>query len=217
MNEKLKKIHEYLVGQGAEEDDLLKSDTSSVYLAMGIAEYAHRNQTRENGEEYANHPYRVLEGYRRLVGIKPNDYDCVDEDLLTMYQIPYWGVQEVCLLHDVVEDTELTIDDLREIYVECGFEKYFDIYIKHPLQCITHDKSVSYDEYIKICLTNPISALVKMLDLQDNLYVVDLVDLSKEKYKRAVEYLTWIYIINNEYHFLEKTAEYKEAFEEENK
>ena len=66
MNEKLKKIHEYLIGKGAKEEDLLKSDTSSVYLAMEIAEYAHRNQIRENGEDYVSHPYRVLEGYSKL-------------------------------------------------------------------------------------------------------------------------------------------------------
>ena len=65
MNENLKKIHKYLMERGVEEKQLLESDTSSVYLAMEIMEYAHRNQKRENGEDYANHPARCLETYRR--------------------------------------------------------------------------------------------------------------------------------------------------------
>ena len=217
MNKNLEKIHEYLMSKGVSEKELLQSDTSSVYLAMEIMEYAHRNQKRENGEDYANHPTRVLNFYRDLVGIKPNDLFCIDEDLMCKYQVPYNGVQEVCLLHDVIEDTDFTIDDLRDIYVECGFEKYFDIYIKDALLTITHDKSISYEEYIKTCLKNPISALVKMIDLQDNLFVLDLVSLTKEKYERSQRYLSYIPVINNVYHFLENAYKYKEAFKKESK
>ena len=184
---------------------------------MEIMEYAHRNQKRENGEDYANHPARVLEGYRRLVGIDPNNPFCIDEGLMCDYRIPYGGVQEVCLLHDVVEDTDFTIEDLRGIYVDCGFERFFDIYIKHALECITHDKTMSYEEYIKICLENPIAALVKMIDLQDNLYVLDLVDFTEEKYERSKGYLSWIRVINDRYHFLEKITAYSQAYKEENK
>ena len=43
MNDKLKMIHDYLIEKGVKEEELLKSDTSSVYLAMEIMEYAHRN------------------------------------------------------------------------------------------------------------------------------------------------------------------------------
>ena len=205
------------MSKGVSEKELLQSDTSSVYLAMEIMEYAHRNQKRENGEDYANHPARVLNYYRDLVGIKPNDFFCIDEDLMFHYQIPYSGVQELCLLHDVIEDTDFTIDDIRNIYVECGFERYFDIYIKDALIAITHDKSMNYEEYINTCLKNPISALVKMLDLQDNLFVLDLVDFTEEKYKRSQRYLSYIHLINNTYHFLENTYSYKKAFKEENK
>ena len=95
--------------------------------------------------------------------------------------------------------------------------KYFDIYIKGALKAITHVRTMDYEEYIKICLKNPISALVKMLDLQDNLFVLDLVDFTEEKYKRSQRYLSYIRVINNTYHFLENSYKYKEAFKEENK
>ena len=175
-------------------------------------EYAHRNQKRENGEDYAEHPSRVLENYRKLVGIKPNDYFCIDEDMMAHNLIPYDGVQEVCLLHDVIEDTDFTIEELREIYIECGFEKYFDLYIEDALRKITHDKSMDYEEYIKICLKNPISAIVKMMDLQDNLRVIDLIDLNEEKYNRAKGYLSWILMINDKYQFLENANKYRKEY-----
>ena len=212
MNKKLIQIHEYLINKGADEETLLEWDSSSVYLSMEIMEYAHRNQKRENGEDYAEHPSRVLENYRKLVGIKPNDYFCIDEDMMAHNLIPYDGVQEVCLLHDVIEDTDFTIEELREIYIECGFEQYFDLYIEDALRKITHDKSIDYGEYIKICLKNPISAIVKMMDLQDNLRVIDLIDLNEDKYNRAKGYLSWILIINDKYHFLENANKYRKEY-----
>ncbi len=217
MNENLKKIHEYLLGTGVKKERIEKADTSSVYLAMEIMEYAHRNQKRENGEDYANHPARVLDNYRNLVGIDPDDYFCMDDELMHKHRVPYEGVQEVCLLHDVVEDTEFTINDIKEIYSECGFGSFFKIYIKDALKRITHDKSVPYLDYIKICLENPISAIVKMMDLQDNLRVIDLVDLNDENYKRSHDYLSYIYLINDVYHFLENVKSYKEELAKEPK
>lgn len=216
MNEKLEKIHQYLIDRGMKEESIRWYDTSSVYLAMEIMEYAHRNQKRENGEDYANHPSRCLVAYRELIGIGPNGDQIMDKDIMCRRNLPFDGVQEVCLLHDVIEDTEFSVEDVREIYAECGFEKYFDYYIKDALERITHDKSIDYGDYIKICLKNPITALVKMMDLQDNLRVLDLVDFSEEKYHRAQGYLFWILIINDAYHFLEKAQEYKKALKEDN-
>ena len=218
MNENLKKIHDYLLSSGVKEDKLKRSDESSVYLAMEIMEYAHRNQKRENGEDYANHPSRVLFNYQNLVGIDPDAlFGDIDTDLMYKHNIPYDGVQEVCLLHDVIEDTELTLEDIKDIYVDCGFEVYFKLYIEDALKRITHDKSVPYLDYIKICLENPISAIVKMMDLQDNLRVIDLVELNDDNYKRSHDYLYYIYIINDIYNFLENVKSYREEFAKEPK
>ena len=216
MNENLKKIQDYLIKTGVSKERVEGGATSSVYLAMEIMEYAHRNQKRENGEDYAEHPARCLTSYRNLIGIGPNGDRVMDKDIMYRNNVPFDGVQEVCLLHDVVEDTEFTIKDVRDIYVECGFESFFDIYIKDALERITHDKSVDYGEYIKVVLQNPISAMVKMMDLQDNLYVLDLVDFTEEKYHRAQGYLFWMFIINEAYHFLENTQKYKKDLEEDN-
>jgi len=212
MNETLKRIHDYLIATGAKEKDLLFMDTQSVYLSMEISEYAHRNQRRENGEEYAEHPARCLKRYRKMVGIKENDPFCIDKDLMEEHGIPFDGVQELCLLHDVVEDTELSFEDVQGIFYDCGFKTYFDLYLKDPLRRITHDKSVGYEEYIGIVLQNPISAIVKMMDLQDNLQVLDLVELNESTYDRAIGYLQYIYMINHVYHFVENIQAYLKEF-----
>ena len=215
MNKNLKKIRDYLIERGVDEKSVNSGMTSSVYLAMEIMEYAHRNQKRENGEDYANHPARCLTTYRELIGIGPDGDRVMDKDLLYHNNVPFDGVQEVCLLHDVVEDTELTLNDVRDIYVDCGFEKYFDMYIKDALERITHDKAIDYGEYIKICLKNPISALVKMIDMEDNLRILDLIKYDEERYHRAQGYLFWTFVINEAYHFVENIENYKKQFKED--
>ncbi len=215
MNKNLEKIREYLIKMGVDEKTINNGMTSSVYLAMEIMEYAHRNQKRENGEDYANHPARCLTTYRELISIGPDGDRVMDKDIMIKNRVPFDGVQEVCLLHDVVEDTELTLNDVRDIYVECGFENYFDMYIKDALERITHDKAVDYGEYIKICLKNPISALVKMIDMEDNLRILDLVKYDEERYHRAQGYLFWTFVINEAYHFVENAEKYKKQLKED--
>ena len=215
MSKNLEKIRDYLIERGVDEKTIDGGMTSSVYLAMEIMEYAHRNQKRENGEDYANHPARCLTTYRELIGIGPDGDRVMDKDLLYHNNVPFDGVQEVCLLHDVVEDTEFTLNDVREIYAECGFEKYFDMYIKDALERITHNKAVDYGDYIKICLKNPISALVKLIDMEDNLRILDLIKYDEERYHRAQGYLFWTFIINDAYHFVENIENYKKQLKED--
>ena len=203
------------MSRGTSEKALLAADKSSVYLAMEIMEYAHKDQKRENGEEYANHPARCLVTYRDLIGLSPEGNGNIDEDLICRYRVPFKGVQEVCLLHDVVEDTEFTLEDIKDIYTECGLEEYFIMYIEDALTRITHDKTVDYADYIKICLRNPISALVKMLDLNDNLNVLSLTRYDEERYHRAQGYLFYTLIINDAYHFVECANEYRNALNED--
>ncbi len=217
MNENLDKIHKYLRKIGYGEHEIKNWDTTTVNLAFEIMEYAHRYQKRENGEEYANHPYRLYRRYQELVGIKPHECNCLDIDLMHEFNVPFDGVQEVCLLHDVVEDSEFSLEDVRNIYVECGFEKYFDLYIKNALRYITHDKLVDYDKYITICLRNSISSLVKMLDLEDNCRFLDLTEFNKEKYRGTQSYLSYAFSINNVYQFIENIEKYKKAFRKEKK
>lgn len=212
METKLNEIHQYLIEKGSHEEELKNMDTQSVYLSMEIMEYAHRNQKRENGEDYANHPWRCSKNYRNLVGIGPEEHFCIDSDLMWKNGIPFQGVQELCYLHDVLEDSELTFDDVQNIFFECGFEGYFNLYIAAPLKNITHIKTMDYLSYILICMEHPTSALVKMLDMQDNINIFSLASFEKEKFVRSSNYLAYMYLINDKFHFIENIQKYLKEF-----
>lgn len=212
----LEKIHKYLKETlELTDDEITAFDSGSVYIAQEIALYAHRNQYRENGEKYVTHPFNCLDSYRKLVGIIPDDYFCIDTDLMAKHDIPFDGVQEVCVLHDVLEDTEFSMEEIEEVFLGLGLNTYFQLYIKKPLELITHNESVPYKDYISLVLENPISAIVKMMDMVDNLNVLGLAELNVKKLERTKDYLDYIKIINDKYHFIEKALSYKIDFNKE--
>lgn len=65
----------------------------------------------------------------------------------------------VALLHDVVEDTNITFEDL---------EKDFPSEIIEVLKLLTHNKSESYIDYIKNIKQNPIAKKIKIADIKHN-------------------------------------------------
>ena len=93
----------------------------------------------------------------------------------------------VALLHDVVEDTDRSLDDIRAQ----GFpERVID-----ALALLTHDKATPYFDCVARVKTNPIAREVKLADLEHN---ADLSRLDKveekdkaraEKYRQAVALL----------------------------
>ena len=92
----------------------------------------------------------------------------------------------VALLHDVAEDTDITLEDLRK---EGSHE------VIEALSLMTHDDSVPYMEYIRGLRGNPLAVQVKLADLAHNsdLSRLDVVDDAAkercEKYHRAMELL----------------------------
>ena len=93
----------------------------------------------------------------------------------------------VALLHDVVEDTELTFEDLEK-------QGFNDEIIK-ALMLLTHEKSVPYMEYVGEIKKNKIATKVKLADLKHNsdlsrLSVIDEKTLErKAKYEKAIKFL----------------------------
>lgn len=93
----------------------------------------------------------------------------------------------VALLHDVIEDTDYTFDDLKTFG--------FDDVIIDALKLMTHDESVPYMEYVMAIKTNPIARAVKLADLQHNsdLSRLDVIDEKalkrKDKYMEAIKLL----------------------------
>ena len=93
----------------------------------------------------------------------------------------------VALLHDTIEDTEVTIDYL----LDEGFPKY----ITDAILAVTRQPNESYEEFIKRAKKNGIGRMVKIHDLEDNLDTTRLNEVSPEmavrfsKYLKALRYL----------------------------
>lgn len=203
---KLKEIHDYLVSVGENEEELRNIyDIVPRLLSEEIARYAHRNQKRENGEEYVNHPLRC------------SYYLDYPKSFYEEYGMNEEEVETLCKLHDVVEDSELTLEDLRDIFVECRLGEFFEYSIQKQLDALTHRKDEEYDAYIERCMEYPSSALVKYLDLHDNLNVFTLVSFDEDKYNRCLKYIKYLYRINSKYKFIETSNKFMRYKEIENK
>ena len=124
---------------------------------------AHRGQYDKSGLPYITHPLHVAESME-------SEDECV-----------------VALLHDVLEDTDITIEDLTRIGIS-------DRQIA-ALKLLCHDDSVPYLEYVQAIRVDPIARTVKLADLYHNsdltrLNVITTQDIERvEKYKQAIEIL----------------------------
>ncbi len=132
--------------------------------AMKIAYAAHHGQTDKTGVPYIFHPMHLAE------------------------QMEDEAAACAALLHDVVEDTDLTFADLRAEGIP---EEVLE-----ALQLLTHDPAVPYMEYVEAIRPNPIARAVKLADLRHNsdLTRLDTVDEKamqrNEKYRKAIALLT---------------------------
>ena len=137
--------------------------TEMTKKAMKIAYNAHKEQTDKNGIPYIYHPIHLAE-------------QMDDENTIC-----------VALLHDVVEDTDITLEELKS-------EGFHDEVIA-ALKLLTHDDKVPYMEYVRAVKTNAIATKVKLADLRHNsdLTRLDIVDEKAvkraEKYKEAINIL----------------------------
>ena len=190
--------------------DILKTESKddktkgTKWIAYVIGDMAHIGQYRDNGKPYFTHPKHCVNIFYNLVSIE----GWVNNRVLKEHDIPY-GVVELAYLHDVVEDTELTHQDVKEIFIELGYKDFFESFIDEPLKLITHNKSESYDIYIDKVMEHPTSALVKMLDLADNMNLFGLAALGDVELERVEKYASYFKKINDRYHYLEK---FKECF-----
>lgn len=94
----------------------------------------------------------------------------------------------VALLHDVIEDTSYTLQDLRNL----GFDED----VLGALELMTHDKNVPYMDYVAKIKGNAIAKTVKLADLSHNSDLTRLDEINEaalnrvEKYKAAIKLLS---------------------------
>lgn len=130
---------------------------SSLERAISIAARAHEGQVDKAGAPYVLHPIRVM---LRLSST---------EDRI------------VAVLHDVVEDSSITFDDLRA-------EGFSDEIIE-ALRAVTKIDGEDYDAFVRRAASNPIGRRVKLADLQDNADLSRIADPTERDHERIAKYL----------------------------
>ena len=109
--------------------------TELTIKAMNLAYSAHHGQFDKGGVPYIFHPIHLAES--------------MDDEISTC----------VALLHDTVEDTAVTLEDLS---------KEFPSEVVNAVQLLTHGEDVDYFDYVRAIRQNPIAVKVKLADLRHN-------------------------------------------------
>lgn len=86
----------------------------------------------------------------------------------------------VALLHDVVEDSPYTLEDLSE----AGFPGE----VVEAVRCLTRDEQESYEEFVERARRNPLARKVKIADIEDNIDVLRLQELKPKNLERVAKY-----------------------------
>ena len=133
--------------------------------AIKISFDAHKNQVDKSGMPYVYHPFHLAEQ--------------MDDEYSTC----------VALLHDVVEDTDITLDDLRRN----GFPEE----VTEALSLMTHNDDVPYLDYVRAMKDNPIARKVKLADLAHNSDLTRLDEADDKAIERVNKYKQAIFILEN--------------------
>jgi len=137
---------------------------ATIEDAISVAAQAHKGQRDKAGAPYLLHPLRM------------------------MLRMDSEAAMMAAVLHDVVEDTDWTLERLRE----AGFAEE----VVEAVDCLTHREGESYEEFVVRVRANPIARQVKVADLEDNMNIrrigrLAAKDLERlEKYHRAWRVLT---------------------------
>lgn len=139
--------------------------TALTKRAMKLCFAAHREQTDKSGLPYVLHPVHLAE------------------------QMPGEESTVVALLHDVVEDTSYTLEDLAQ--------RGFPPPVLEALRLMIHDPSVPYPDYVARLKPNPIARRVKLADLRHNSDLTRLDRVREEDLRRVRKYAAAIRLLEN--------------------
>lgn len=132
-------------------------------LAIEVATQAHEGQLDKGGNPYILHPQTVAAAL-----------DSTENKI-------------VAYLHDVVEDTEITLEDLKEMG--------FTYRIVNSIRILTKSKDISYEDYLKSVKKDSNAWHVKIADIKHNMGISRIPEPTAkdfariEKYKKALAFL----------------------------
>ncbi|WP_159720526.1 HD domain-containing protein [Streptococcus halichoeri] len=136
-----------------------------VELAFKVAKKAHLGQVDKAGVDYIKHPITVASFVK------------TDEEKATAY------------LHDVIEDTSLTLLDLEE--------HSFPRSVIEAVDILTKKKGQDYQSYLNLVKTNRLARTVKLADLKHNSDLSRLSEVTDKDLKRYKKYQEAIKYLNN--------------------
>lgn len=131
--------------------------TAMTKKALSLCFEAHKDQVDKSGMPYVFHPFHLAE------------------------QMETEETTIVALLHDVVEDTPYTLEDL----VEEGYSKA----VIDAIALMTHADGVDYMDYVRAIKENPIARAVKLADLKHNSDLTRLDVIDEKALKRRENYI----------------------------
>ena len=139
--------------------DILKTEEEVKVMlekAILLAETAHRGQVDKGGEPYILHPKRVME-----------HCEATEEKI-------------VAILHDVIEDTEITAEDLKN--------EGFSAEVIEAVVCLTKKDGEDYMDYVDRVCKNRLAARVKLADLNDNMNLSRILHPTEKDFARVEKY-----------------------------
>ena len=130
--------------------------TKMTKIALNLCFEAHKEQRDKSGLPYVFHPFHLAEQMQ-------------DEDTTI-----------VALLHDLIEDTDHTLDELKEL----GFNER----VINAIALMTHEHGVPYMDYVAKIKHDPIAKAVKVADLRHNSDLSRLNVITEKALKRREKY-----------------------------
>lgn len=129
---------------------------ANLERAIAIAALAHEGQKDKTGAPYILHPLRM------------------------MMRLESMDAKIVAVLHDVVEDTEWTLEGLAT--------EGFDPHLLAALNCVTKRQGEEYMDFITRAAEDPLARQVKLVDLEDNMDILRLGEVADKDLERLRKY-----------------------------
>ena len=132
------------------------SSEPTLQDAIALATKYHEGQVDKAGKPYISHPLRVME---KMI--------LEDEKI-------------VAVLHDIVEDTSITLKDLKD--------RGYPSYIVNSIDCLSKREGESYDKFVDRTMTDTMASYVKLADIEDNMDLSRLKTVTEKDKARLKKY-----------------------------
>ena len=139
--------------------------TPTLEDALILAAEAHRGQVDKAGKPYILHPIRVM--------LRGNSHDeCI-----------------AALLHDIVEDTAVTFDELRA--------RGYSETVVAAVDGLTKREGEAYEAFVSRAAIHPVARAVKLADIADNMDLTRLPHITEEDRERLARYEAARLVLSN--------------------